>query len=66
MNKSIQLKIAESVQDDVGKGIVRLDPQVMKELSIRKGDAVEIIGDKTTVAIANRFYPVDIGSRGVD
>ncbi|MBN1923839.1 MAG: CDC48 family AAA ATPase [Nanoarchaeota archaeon] len=59
--KEIQLKVAEAQQDDVGKGIVRLDSQVMKELGIKRGEPVEIKGDRVTVAIADRCYPADIG-----
>jgi len=61
-DKKIQLKVAEAQQDDVGKGIVRIDSQVMKNLGIKPGEPVEIIGDKTTVAIAGRCYPADIAT----
>ena len=59
--KKIALKVAEAHQDDVGKGIVRLDTSIMKELGISPGDVVEIAGEKTSVAIADRAYPADIG-----
>ncbi|MFA5333841.1 MAG: CDC48 family AAA ATPase [Candidatus Nanoarchaeia archaeon] len=58
-----QLKVAEAMQDDVGKGIVRIDSLIMKELGIKRGEPIEIAGDKTTVAIADRCYPADIGLR---
>ncbi len=57
----IRLKVAGSRQDDVGKGIVRIDSSVMKKLGIRQGDIVEIEGNRKTVAIADRAYPADIG-----
>ncbi len=60
-SKEVQLKVAEAQQDDVGKGIVRLDSQVMKELGIKRGEPVEIKGDRSTVAIADRCFPADIG-----
>jgi len=59
--KFVKLKVAEAVQDDVGKGIVRIDSSVMKSIGISPGDVVEIIGGKTTVAIADRAYPADLG-----
>jgi transitional endoplasmic reticulum ATPase len=62
-NNEFQLKVSEAMQDDVGKGIVRIDSQVMKELGIKRGEPIEIIGDKTTVAIADRCYPADIGQK---
>ena len=61
MVKELRLKVAEAVQDDVNKGIVRIDSGFMKELSISPGDIVEIEGGRKTVEIADRAYPGDIG-----
>ncbi len=63
MSREVQLKVAEALQDDVGKGIVRIDSSVMKEIGVKRGDPVEIVGDRTTIAIADRCYPADIGLR---
>jgi len=60
-NKAINLKVAEAVQDDVHKGIVRIDTTYMQQIGIRPGDIVEIEGERKTVAIADRAYPGDIG-----
>ena len=57
----IKLKVAEAIQDDVGKGIVRIDSQLMKDIVIQQGSIVEIAGSKKTVAIAGRAFPADIG-----
>ena len=57
----IKLKVAEAIQDDVNKGIVRIDNTFMQQIGIRVGDIVEIEGDRKTVAIADRAYPGDIG-----
>ena len=59
--KEIQLKVAEASQEDVYKGIVRLDASVMRELDIERGDVVIIKGARETVAIADRAYPADVG-----
>ena len=59
--KELKLKVAESVQDDVNKGIVRIDTSFMHEISVRPGDFVEIEGQRKTVGIADRAYPGDIG-----
>ncbi|MBW3022777.1 CDC48 family AAA ATPase, partial [Candidatus Woesearchaeota archaeon] len=59
--KEIKLKVAEAFQDDVNKGIVRVDSSFLKEASIRAGDIVDIEGEKKTVAIVDRAYPGDIG-----
>ncbi len=57
----LQLKVAEAIQDDVNKGIVRFDTPLMKEIDVRPGDIVELQGERTTVAIVDRALPADIG-----
>ena len=61
MAKELKLKVAEAVQDDVNKGIVRVDSAFLKSSEIRPGDIVEIEGERKTVAIVDRSYPGDIG-----
>lgn len=60
-NKVIKLKVAEAIQDDVNKGIVRIDSNFMHEIGIRPGDIVELKGERICFAIADRAYPGDIG-----
>lgn len=58
----LKLRVAEAIQDDVNKGIVRVDSQKLKELGIAPNSFIEISnGDKKTVAIAARALPADIG-----
>jgi transitional endoplasmic reticulum ATPase len=57
----VKLKVAEAIQDDVTKGIVRLDSGYMKQIGVRSGDIVEIQGGRKTVAIVDRAYPGDLG-----
>jgi len=59
--KEVTLKVAEAIQDDVNKGIVRIDAALMQGISIRVGDIIEIEGKRKTVGIADRAYPGDIG-----
>jgi transitional endoplasmic reticulum ATPase len=59
--KELKLKVAEAIQDDVDKGIVRVDASLMKDLGIRSGDIIEIKGERNTVAVVDRAYPGDIG-----
>jgi len=60
--KELKLAVAEAKrQVDVGRGIVRLDDDVMKKLVIEEGDVVEVIGSKPTGAIALEGYPEDRG-----
>jgi transitional endoplasmic reticulum ATPase len=57
----VSLKVAEAVQDDVNKGIVRIDTGYMHRVGVRPGDIIEIEGERKTVAIVDRAYPGDIG-----
>lgn len=57
----VKLKVAEAIQDDVNKGIVRVDSSFMRSINVRPGDIVEIEGERKTVAIVDRAYPGDIG-----
>ena len=44
-----------------GRGIVRIDTNTMKKLSVKEGDVIELHGQKKTGAIAVRAYPADVG-----
>ncbi len=59
--QDLVLKVAEAVQDDVNKGIVRIDSTLMRSIAVSPGDIVEIQGERKTVAIADRAYPGDLG-----
>ncbi len=59
--REIKLKVAEAIQDDVNKGIVRIDNSFLGSVGLKTGDIVEIVGERVTVAIADRAYPGDIG-----
>ncbi|MDP3733848.1 MAG: CDC48 family AAA ATPase, partial [Nanoarchaeota archaeon] len=57
----IKLKVMEAVQDDVNKGIVKIDSTFMKQIGVNPGDVVEIKGERITASIVDRAYPGDIG-----
>ena len=57
----LRLKVAEAIQDDVNKGIVRIDSGFMRDIDVKPGDIVELEGARKTVAIVDRSYPGDIG-----
>ncbi|OIO40060.1 ATPase [Candidatus Pacearchaeota archaeon CG1_02_30_18] len=59
--KEIVLKVVEALQDDAYKGIARLDLELMREIGIKRGDAILIGKNKSTIAIADRAYPADVG-----
>ncbi len=57
----IKLKVMEAVQDDVNRGIVKVDSSFMKQIGASPGEVVEITGSRMTGAIVDRSYPGDIG-----
>jgi transitional endoplasmic reticulum ATPase len=57
----VELRVAEALQQDVGKGIIRMDNELLAEMDVEPGDIVEIIGKRTTGAIVGHAYPADIG-----
>ena len=60
MPKDIKLKVVEAIQEDVNKGIVRIDSQFLKQIDVRPGSIVEIKGERSTVGIADRALPGDM------
>ncbi len=58
------LRVAEARTKDVGRGIVRMDPAVMKALKLTPGDILSIEGKNRTVAICWHGYPED-ENRGI-
>jgi transitional endoplasmic reticulum ATPase len=65
MAKEIKLRVVEAIQDDVNKGIVRIDSTFMREADIRPGDIVELEGGRKTVAIVDRALPGDMGLNNI-
>jgi len=59
--KEVSLKVAEAIQDDVNKGIVRIDSSYMREIDVKPGDVVDLKGERLSVALVDRAYPGDIG-----
>ncbi len=57
----IKLKVVESLQDDVYKGVARIDPQIMRSMGLMRGDIITIQGGRETQAIVDRAYPADVG-----
>ena len=62
-SKTVKLKVVESLQDDVYKGVARIDPGLMRALELNRGDIISIKGEKETLAIVDRAYPADVGEK---
>jgi len=61
MAEGIELRVEESLKQDVGRGIVRLDSAAMKRLNVTTGDVVEVKGKKSTVGVVWPAHPQDEG-----
>jgi len=57
----VKLKVVESLQDDVYKGVARIDPQLMKSLGLVRGDIISVKGNRETFVVVDRAYPADVG-----
>lgn len=57
----LQLRAAEALPKDVGRGIIRIDPQDMNRIGVDLGEIVEILGKKRT---AVRVMPTFMEHRG--
>jgi len=60
--KELRLKVGElTAREEAGRGIVRIDSNIMHRLGVREGDVIEIEGGRKTAVIAVRAYPADVG-----
>ncbi|MCX6695245.1 MAG: CDC48 family AAA ATPase [Candidatus Altiarchaeota archaeon] len=61
--QNIDLKVAEALQNDVGRGIVRMDSESSKAIGVTTGDIVEITGTRTTAAKVWQSHQQDEGMK---
>jgi transitional endoplasmic reticulum ATPase len=55
------LKVAEAFQNDIGRGIARVDSKAKSELGVSTGDIIKLIGKKAALAIVWQAHPDDEG-----
>lgn len=60
-DRTLSLRVAEALPKDVGRGLVRLDPQDLEHLGVRIGEVIQVVGKRTTVA---RTMPAYVEQRG--
>jgi transitional endoplasmic reticulum ATPase len=58
---SRKVQVANLPPADSGRGLARLPARLMKALGLKDGDVIEIIGNRSTPAIALRPYSADEG-----
>ncbi len=59
MKEEMEFEVAESLQEDIDKGIARISSEMMKIMSIVSGDILEIRGKSPTVVKALRGVSAD-------
>src|SRR5512137_712324 len=62
MAEEITLKVIEARPTDVGRGIARVDPALLREKGWQAGDVISIQGKKRTAALLWPGYPDDSGT----
>ncbi len=58
---AVRVQVAGAKPQDVGTGTARVSQRVMQALGLREGDVVEVVGKRTTAALALASYPEDEG-----
>jgi transitional endoplasmic reticulum ATPase len=59
--KVVSLRVQEAKKRDIGRNIARIDQETMKELDIKTGDVIALVGKKESAGIAWPSYPQDSG-----
>ena len=57
----VMLKVAEAFQNDIGRGIARLDSKAKSKLGVSTGDIIKLSGRKAALAIVWQAHPDDEG-----
>ncbi|MFH2106137.1 MAG: CDC48 family AAA ATPase [Candidatus Micrarchaeota archaeon] len=58
---TLMLKVTESFQNDIGRGIARVDSKAKSKLEISTGDIIKLTGKKSALAIVWQSHPNDEG-----
>ena len=59
VKEKFELEIAESLQEDIDKGVARIPSKILNEMDLVSGDIIEIAGKGKTVVKAMRSIPDD-------
>ena len=58
-NNDLALKVVEALQDDVYKGVARIDPNLMRALGLNRGDIITIPYDGVFYIDGVHAFPSD-------
>ena len=59
MSKELNLMVAEAVDEDKNKNLIRVSQNYLNDLGIKVGEIVDILGKKRALAIAGKSWPGD-------
>lgn len=57
----MMLKVSEAFQNDIGRGIARIDSKAKSELGVSTGDVIRLVGKKSALAIVWQAHQDDEG-----
>lgn len=60
----LSLKVTEALPKDVGRGVARIDPEILEKLKAESGDVLEITGKESTIAKAMPVFR-DLRGKGL-
>ena len=63
--KGVKLRVKDAFKEDAGRGIVRIDPEIINQLSLRTGDVLEISHPLVNKRSAALLYPGKREDRGM-
>jgi len=66
MTIEIKLRIKDAFKDDFGKGIARIDPEIVLESNIEVGDTICIYNDSTKKTTAAMVFPSVVKDNGTN
>ena len=61
-----KVRIKDALKEDAGKGRIRIDPDVIKQLKLRTGDVIEICHPTNNKKTAALLYPGKIEDKGTN
>ncbi len=64
--KGKKLRVKDASKDDAGRGLVRIDPDIIEELTLKTGDVIEIYHPSSEKKTAGLLYPGRIEDKGTN
>jgi transitional endoplasmic reticulum ATPase len=65
-DKTLKLRVKDAFKEDTGRGIVRMDPDAVRELNLRTGDVIQISNRNINKRTAALLYPPKKEDKGTN